>query len=252
MTEMTDFITYGVMMNNKLIGVIAIASLSLMTSTFAANYPSNSGASYGPPPQSSASYGRPPAPAQSTAAYGPPPQSDNGFHWERKIGRDVSVTIDLPNNNRQPQYPYYPAYRHRARVQWIEMFAGQPLPQNAVVGGGEANNPQLFICRAGYKGGIHPGKVVGTSCNISWGGREIPMSRYQVLESSTPLTWTPASYGNIPSNAVAGGFENGQTLYICQAIYNAGMHPGKVVGTNCNIAWGGKEISLPNYNVLTR
>ncbi len=70
--------------------------------------------------------------------------------------------------------------------------------------------------------------------------------------TSEPWTWVPAEGGAIPQGAVLGGSENGQPLFICRAQYNGGVHPGKVVGQNCNIGWGGREILNPTYEVLVR
>lgn len=65
---------------------------------------------------------------------------------------------------------------------------------------------------------------------------------------SNAQTWIPK--GNIPANAVAGGSENTLVLYVCRARYEGSLHPGKIVSGNCNIGWGGREISLSNYEIL--
>ena len=134
---------------------------------------------------------------------------------------------------------------------WVDELNGYPLPAQAVLGGGENKPPRmLYVCRASYQGGLHPGKIVDGNCNIGWGGAEIRLPRYQVLVSNTHrYRWAPAD-GSFPPNTVDGGFDNGQRLYICQANWEGGLHPGKVYGANCNIGYGGKEISLPNYNIL--
>jgi hypothetical protein len=141
----------------------------------------------------------------------------------------------------------------REPLLWIRMRTGDPLPENAVVSGGQPYPPAtLFVCRAFHHGGLHPGKLYDGRCNISWGGQEISMSRYEILVSNRPLNWLPARYGDIPPRAIDGGYENGHPLFICQANYHGGTHSGKVVGQNCNFGWGGREISLPYYNVLVR
>jgi hypothetical protein len=130
--------------------------------------------------------------------------------------------------------------------QWIPA-AGGVVPQGAVIGGWYTGGP-LFVCRAPYNGGIHPGKIVGANCNIGWGGREITLPSYEVLVGPTPR-WVAASGGAVPARAVIGGGENGHALFICSATYNNGFHPGKVVGTNCNIGWGGAVVLVPSYLV---
>jgi hypothetical protein len=143
----------------------------------------------------------------------------------------------------------------------------QPVPQEetwtpssngsyhspAVVGGNE-NGKNLILC-AGYKNkGYHPGKIVGQNCNFGWGGKEILTSSYYTLRvrDISRYSWTAASNGQVPANAVKGGYENGHPLYICRAAHKGGVHPGKIVGRNCNFGWGGAEILSPNYHVLVR
>ena len=66
---------------------------------------------------------------------------------------------------------------------------GGPLPPNAVQAGNETdltvNGPTypLYICRAPFQGGLHPGKIRSgwTACHISWGGTEHAISTYDVL-----------------------------------------------------------------------
>lgn len=64
--------------------------------------------------------------------------------------------------------------------------------------------------------------------------------------------WQPAPGGQIPSGAVVGGSEPGRTLYLCRGWHQGGLHPGKVVGGNCNIGYGGSEVRLSTFEVLVR
>lgn len=136
-----------------------------------------------------------------------------------------------------------------AEPHWVTTSVGRAIPRNTVSGGGE-NGHSLFICRGEYRGGLHPGKLVADRCNISWGGREIVLNRYQLLVSGISMAWVSGNYGSIPPDAFPGGFENGNPLFICQANYAGGTHPGKIVGQMCNIPYGGREILIPYYNVL--
>ncbi len=64
--------------------------------------------------------------------------------------------------------------------------------------------------------------------------------------------WVNASNGYLPPNAVQGGHEgNGQH---CRAQYGGGLHIGKFRADwqGCNIAFGGKEITLNKYQVMVR
>lgn len=189
-----------------------------------------SGAHYGQPVQ-------PATPSNSGAYYG---DSNESYSFGNK---DFSVSVKVPNRHD----------RSRRGIAWVEMRPGYPLPPTAVIGGYEPNQQlSLYVCRGNYNGAMHPGKLIGGKCNIGWGGNEIRLGRYQVLVSRRPLNWIPANGGFIPANAIQAGVENGKPLYVCQATFNGGLHPGKLIGQTCNIGWGGKEILMPTYNVLVR
>jgi hypothetical protein len=99
--------------------------------------------------------------------------------------------------------------------------------------------------------GVHPGKIVDGNCAFGYGGREVvvPAGNYQIL-TGRGFTWLRANNGFIPQNAVMGGHENGQPLFICRANYMGGEHPGKLVGQNCNFSYGGSELTRSNYEIL--
>ena len=40
-----------------------------------------------------------------------------------------------------------------------------------MIGGSEPGRT-LYVCRASYRGGMHPGKWIGGRCNIGYGGQE--------------------------------------------------------------------------------
>jgi hypothetical protein len=135
---------------------------------------------------------------------------------------------------------------------WIDSASGAPLPANAVAGG-EENGHRLYVCRASYNGGVHPGKVVAGNCNIGFGGDEIVLQQYQVLVTDV----SPHSFPEwgAPKDELAGAFvggreSSGSPLAVCRAAYNGGIHPGKVVGDNCNIPYAHREIHVPQFEVL--
>lgn len=191
----------------------------------------------------------------------PNPPGPQVHHNEHKKDRNkFSISLNLPIahetiivSERGPRHHHNRVPQYNREPQWIGMRAGAPLPGDAVVGGGQSRPPAtLFVCRASYRGGMHPGKLYNGYCNIGWGGNEIVMSHYEVLVSRASLGWVSASYGSIPPGAIEGGYHQSGPLFVCQADYNGGVHPGKVVGQNCNFGWGGREISVPYYNVLVR
>jgi len=135
-------------------------------------------------------------------------------------------------------------------VSWV---AGSSNPQNALIGG-FAPGMALPICRAehGASGtpGVHPGKVVAGNCNLGYGGKEIVAPTFEVLTINGFSTWVRARSGQAPPNAVVGGQESGRQLLICRAEHSGGLHPGKLVGSNCNIGYGGAELLKREYEVL--
>jgi len=46
-----------------------------------------------------------------------------------------------------------------------------------------------------------------------------------------------------------GGQENDRVLYVCRAAHSGGVHPGKVIAGNCNIGFGGQELSIPVFEI---
>jgi hypothetical protein len=141
-----------------------------------------------------------------------------------------------------------------AHADWISSQGDNIPPKDAAVGGYEKSGEPLFICRAEYKGAIHPGKFrkgLG-GCRIGWGDQEIPVPTYETMT----LPWKPEKGGDIDSSgsgtAVSGGIENNQPLYICRANYQGGMHIGKLRKDfgGCRISWNNKEHSVAAYEVL--
>lgn len=136
-----------------------------------------------------------------------------------------------------------------ADLHWVRAQGGE-VPPGAIIGGWEPGRT-LYVCRGWYRRGMHPGKIVGSNCNIGWGGSEVLLYHYEVLVGdNSEVSWVDASYGGVPDGAVSGGYEPGRPyLYICRA-YHEGWQPGKLVGENCNFGYGGAELLSPNYQVL--
>ena len=124
--------------------------------------------------------------------------------------------------------------------------------------GGTENGKNMYLCAGFMNGTFHPGKIVGSNCNFGYGGNEVEANSYftlQVSQSSIKrYTWHRASNGQVPALngyvPIEVGREGSRILYVCRANYNGGVHPGKIVGSNCNFGWGGNEITIPNYEVL--
>lgn len=140
------------------------------------------------------------------------------------------------------------------RIAWVPLV-NSVIPPLAVEAGVEEGK-RNFVGQATRTedGSVHPGKVFGESgveviCNYGYGGAEITeRSNFKIL-TVPGLSWV-AYDGTIPANVVNGGSENGKKLGVCRASYEGALHPGKVVGTNCNIGWGGKEVVVPAFELL--
>jgi len=149
-----------------------------------------------------------------------------------------------------------PAAAAEPLVLWQAAANGQ-IPPNAIPGGQEQGKP-LAICAAPYRDGRHPGKVVGKTCNFGYGGAEIKSEKFDVLLGNSALLkqnplfvrWVPAQNGQVPPGAFLGAQEPGRVLPICRAAYQGGVQPGKLVVRNCNVAFNGKEVLVPQYEVL--
>jgi hypothetical protein len=67
---------------------------------------------------------------------------------------------------------------------WVLASSGK-IADDAVHGGEEhpPGKEELFICRANYKNGVHPGKIrpAFRGCAIGFGGKELTISQYEIL-----------------------------------------------------------------------
>jgi len=147
---------------------------------------------------------------------------------------------------------------------WVHHSPGQPLPSERYQPGYD-NGPskgKLGVCRTNYNGGIHPGKIFDVHCNIGWGTKEVVLDDFDVLIASTaPNAFWYMEPRNLDlPQALPGGVENGNILYVCIADYWTGgfppflqwhgQHPGKYIGGRCNFGWGGREIEGDRFWLL--
>jgi hypothetical protein len=135
-----------------------------------------------------------------------------------------------------------------AAPKWVKASSSV---NNALAGGTENGKP-LYICRAAHGGGTHSGKVVGNNCNIGYGGSEISLATFELLTGvDKEIAWIASKNGETVKSAMAGGSEGGKTQSVCRFSKGGTTHPGKVVGTTCNIGYGGSEVTSSSYDVLT-
>jgi len=190
-----------------------------------------------------------------------------GYQWGGILcGFDIPISgtysvceFDKRNSSNQDRTMNY---------RWVKSKNGIVQLSKMIQGGQNRKNVPLYLCRAEFKGGIHPGKLNlkrHKGCHISWGGTEHEISshynwEYAISELTTPQNqnWQPANGGSIPSGALRTGREAiiGNevpfSLYTCRAKMNGGTHPGKVRPEfgGCKIPYGGKEHTVYQYEVL--
>lgn len=88
---------------------------------------------------------------------------------------------------------------------------------------------------------------------ISHGGMEILKHSFEVLVGHD-VKWKKEKNGRVPRDAFPGGrTQTGEQLYIGRAEYNRSQTVGKVHPSHgcLYIAYGGKEVPLKDYEVLT-
>lgn len=144
-------------------------------------------------------------------------------------------------------------------VTWV-LTEGKNIPQGSIVGGTE-HDAELWVARAYYDGGIHPGKAFRNSRRgavISYGGKEVEVDKYEVLIGNQQAVRWVQQHGRLNVNSlggqpVEGGRDkDGSILYIAQAPYKGGVHPGKISEklSGACIAYGDDEKLVDTYNVL--
>jgi len=149
----------------------------------------------------------------------------------------------------------------RGGLTWI-LTKGRQIPENAIVGGND-NGRDLFICRAFYEGGLQVGKA---SSHFKEGGvigykhHEINVDTYEILVGDQNVVdWVGFSGRFNPErfngNTIEGGREaDGTLLYVVQAPYHGGLHPGKAGPglPSAFIPYDGSEKEVKEYRVAVK
>ena len=117
------------------------------------------------------------------------------------------------------------------------------------IGGNEKDGYMPYVCRGYYEGGLHLGKLRPSGCNIGWGGKEVSISEFEILDVSNMnvawMQWIQWMQSQSPSGfieIIQGGYEtDGLPLYICRGHYKESLHPGKLRLESCHIGWSGNR-----------
>jgi hypothetical protein len=132
--------------------------------------------------------------------------------------------------------------------------ANNNLPQNAYSIGYDTNGKALFACRAKWQNSLQVGKTWqgAQACHISYGGAEKLINNYQVLVNKSHHNWR-WRIGRYADPIRVGFDTDHKALYLCKGSYLNSMQIGKTWSgyDKCNIAYGGKEILLDRFTVLS-
>jgi len=163
-----------------------------------------------------------------------------------------------------PAPPPYSAPGAPPMLAWIQMeeqfnSGTESVFKNmmAFAGGKDKHGGNLYVGRAPLGGGCHVGCVPPSSktCFIPLFGKEHKSTSYQVLvvPEGVRVHWERSSGGNVPPNAVVGGYnEEKQKTYVGRVMHKSALTPGEIVPQeNCiYIPYEGKEVEYDQYEVL--
>uniref|UniRef100_A0A0W0F0R5 T6SS Phospholipase effector Tle1-like catalytic domain-containing protein n=1 Tax=Moniliophthora roreri TaxID=221103 RepID=A0A0W0F0R5_MONRR len=182
-------------------------------------------------------------------------------NWGKKLGAAP------PHEVESPEVVVPPA------IQWVQ---GQRrlVPPNAIQGGKQSDGTLLYVARAPYQDGLHPGKTNDQIMSISYSGKEITItSGFEVLVGNqSAVTWVQCSGAFSLSQLgdampVVGGYDaDGKTFYVAQVdlklaqvdlsviqitLGAEGVHCGKVKeGGTASVPFNGQEVVSGTYSVL--
>ncbi|KAJ2055322.1 hypothetical protein IW146_005946 [Coemansia sp. RSA 922] len=222
----------------------------------------------GPPGGGPGGYGqRPPPPGGFASQQGPggmsqhPPGGGNHGQQQQHFQGGPGQPHGGPGQPQGgPSQPQGGRSGPNRGIQWVSASDGF-IPDRAVQGGVEKDGAPLFVARAMYKGGLHPGKagrhIENGGCAIGFGHKEVNVREYQVLcGDASQLYWVkqdgPLSIKGF--KPVEGGHEDsGEPLYIAKTMTEGSQQLGKCaphIKKGMSYPYGHKELTTENYMVL--
>jgi uncharacterized protein DUF3421 len=123
----------------------------------------------------------------------------------------------------------FPARACGETVRWVPAHAGSPVPPGAIETGRDTQGPNRgmpnYLCRAPHGNGMHPGKFINGTCNIAYGTQNIIKDDFEIAVGRGG-EW---GRGGV-AGALAGGYEDGQLLYVCRARLTASVMSSNYAG----------------------
>ncbi|KDQ08954.1 hypothetical protein BOTBODRAFT_540164 [Botryobasidium botryosum FD-172 SS1] len=143
----------------------------------------------------------------------------------------------------------------QASYTWV-LAEGKNIPNEALEAGRDGDGSALYAARAYCEGGLHIGKAgrhLGKGASIAYAGKEVEVEKYEILLADpSKVRWVDGSEFQSTEPVEGGKEADGTPLYVAQAFYHEGTHPGKWnqrLG-GAHIAWGGEEVQCDRYRVL--
>jgi Protein of unknown function (DUF3421) len=99
----------------------------------------------------------------------------------------------VPYGGREQEFTTYEVLVGN-NLRWVPLTGA--APQYAVIGGNERNGTPLYVCRAGMRSGVTPGKynAVNSICYVPYGGRENEIRSGEILIDEPVASTTPQNY----------------------------------------------------------
>ena len=155
-------------------------------------------------------------------------------------------------------YPYggkeLTSAQYEVMVTHWEWTSDGQLTQYPYQGGIDSDGAPLYICRAHYNGGLQPGKLKqGAGCYIGYGGNEILLNKYAVLQDDLPMKLLYPPRFDI--GQIIGGQDApvARALGLCVAFYydssRLTLQPGKWIGDDgmCRYSYAGVEVPTNDF-----
>lgn len=125
-------------------------------------------------------------------------------------------------------------------TRWVRVNRGSALPYDAFIAGQDMDNSNLYCGRARHEGRHLPAKVGQRNAWVSWAGREIEKSDYEIL-CGNRYNWVSVGHGlPMPHGAVC----TSSGVYVGRVMHNGRWTPGKIdtVNRSLYIPYGGQEV----------
>jgi DM9 repeat len=188
---------------------------------------------------------------------------ENKIYYGKTVDNRCNIAYDKQERSYQSYevLAYTPTHQRKITPQLIDInlntsgFSWTNNASDSLFIAGINTSGNLGICRVAYKDGLQIGAFIDQQCIITYGGVAINVQDFELLsaENTPHYSWdNPIGFNYYEKKPfLALGYEilerqgGIRKLYACRTIVDNQIKLGKVVANNCNIAMGGKEITIP-------